>query len=895
MKKNGCYNITKIFYVFLVIFLWANVFLCPQASLGSEQFLVTDELLIKHKVPARVLLELAAGQFQDLIVEFEHQDIREEATVRRQVRRLQFNDNQIVAFKAARYRARKKRIFDVIQGAEFKIIQDYKHLPLAFVRIKSKRAAERLGSLPEVKSLQLNQKFYPHLSESLPFINYPDFCACGYGSANTVVAILDTGVEYTRQAFGSCSNAGDPGCKVIAAYEAATDDGMLDDSAVNHGTNVAGIVLGIAPNSRIAAVDVFDGETASSNDIIAGLNWVIDQKTQGAVNTVAINLSLGARAIPADICTTSPLRTAIQNARSTGIMTMASSGNDSLTDEISYPACIPEVTSVGAVYDGNIGGVSYSNCTDNSTAADQVTCFSNSSNALTLLAPGADISAAGITLYGTSQAVAHVSGAVAILRSAFPAEGLDDTLSKLQNMGVPVTDPRNGITTQRLSFQNLCSISDQDKDCVADSIDNCPSDVNPNQEDTDEDGLGDICDDCPNDSHNDLDGDTICGDVDPDDDGDGMPDVWEENYIGLDPSVNDATGDLDGDGYTNFEEYTSGTDPTDGTSLPMEIMEVIPHHSAGVDPDQTRVASDTSFSVRVYAAMGIDIADLSSIKFTINDGSVNAYNPYTIDLSDSAVVRIIKLSSEPDSEIKKLWAVYDRSNETAYGNYAYEADVNIKVDVKDRNGIWMPQASFDFQIESETEHNQAQFYQPDSVPVDPSDPALGGPYNTGIQVNSGNLEGAKIIFNSNEPVTPRFGPEGELPQLIIADEEIVGIPMNLQPPNVFNTPVKVFVPCPGFMDVSRIKLYLYNGTAWVPALDESGNVLPGGNNFIVPNTRVNHNNGTPSTIEIQLYHFSGLQAANTEGGGGGTVSSPPQIPSGGGGCFIGTLKSNFDW
>jgi len=914
MKKNRCYNTTKIFYVFLVIFLWANVFLCPQASHGSEQFLVTDELLIKHKVPALVLQELAAGKFQDLIVEFEHQDIRGEAADKRQARRLRFNDNQIAAFKAARYRARKKRSFDVIQQSEFKIIQDYKHLPLAFVRIKSKRAAELLGLLPEVKSLHVNQKFYPHLSESLPFINQPDLCAC-YGGGNTVVAVLDTGVEYTRPAFGSCSNVGAPGCKVIAEYEAATGDGRLDDSAVYHGTNVAGIVLGVAPDSRIAAVDVFDGNTASSNDIIAGINWLIDQKTQGAVNTVAINLSLGRRAIPPGICNTSPLRTAIQNARSAGIMTMASSGNDSWTGEISYPACIPEVTSVGAVYDGNIGGVSYSNCTDITSAPDQVTCFSNSSNNLTLLAPGARILAAGTTLYGTSQAAPHVSGAVAVLRSAFPADSLNDTLSRLKNMGVPVTDPRNSITKPRLSFQNLCTASDQDSDCVADSNDNCPADANPLQRDADGDGLGDICDNCPNDPDNDLDGDGICGDIDPDDDGDGMPDVWEQNFVGLNPLVNDAAGDLDGDGYTNLEEYTFDTNPTDETSTPTEIMEVIPHHNAGVDPDQTRVANDTSFSVRIYAATGINIADLSSIKFTINDGSLNAYNPYDRDLGNSAVVRIIKLSSEPDSEIKKLWAVYDRSNETAYGNYAYEADVNIKVDVKDRNGIWMPQASFDFQIESETEHNQAQFYQPDSVPVDPDDPALIGTYSTGIQVNSGNLEGAKIIFNSNEPVTPRFGPEGELPQLIVADEEIVGIPMNLQPPNVFNTPVKVFVPCPGFMDVSRIKLYLYNGTAWVPALDESGNVLPGGNHFIVPNTRVNHNNGTPSMIEIQLYHFSGLQAANNEGGGvgtvslppqipnggggGGTVSSPPQIPSGGGGggggCFIGTLKSNFDW
>ena len=164
MEKYRFDNKAKNFHVLLVICLWVNVFLCPQAALGSEQTLAPNDLLIKEKVPAFVLQKLAAGQFQDLIVEFEHQDIRGEAAVRRKARRLQFNDNQIVALTTARYRARKKRIFDVIQQSEFKIIQDYKHLPLAFVRIKSKRAAELLGSLAEVKSIQLNQKFYPHLS-----------------------------------------------------------------------------------------------------------------------------------------------------------------------------------------------------------------------------------------------------------------------------------------------------------------------------------------------------------------------------------------------------------------------------------------------------------------------------------------------------------------------------------------------------------------------------------------------------------------------------------------------------------------------------------------------------------------------------------------------------------
>ena len=141
-------------------------------------------------------------------------------------------------------------------------------------------------------------------------------------------------------------------------------------------------------------------------------------------------------------------------------------------------------------------------------------------------------------------------------------------------------------------------------------------------------------------------------------------------------------------------------------------------------------------------------------------------------------------------------------------------------------------------------------------------------------------------------MTPRFGPANELPELVVTDEEIVGIALNLQPPTVFNTPVKIFVPCPGYTDVSRILLYLYNGTAWVPALDENGNVLAGGLDFIKPNSRVNHNNGAPSTIEIQVYHFSGIQAASS--GGAAVISSPPQAASsgggGGGGCFIDTLR-----
>jgi hypothetical protein len=46
-----------------------------------------------------------------------------------------------------------------------------------------------------------------------------------------------------------------------------------------------------------------------------------------------------------------------------------------------------------------------------------------------------------------------------------------------------------------------------------------------------------------------------------DSDGDGLPDSWEKKYD-LDPkNAADATGDLNGDGYTNIEEFINGTDP----------------------------------------------------------------------------------------------------------------------------------------------------------------------------------------------------------------------------------------------------------------------------------------------------------------------------------------------
>jgi hypothetical protein len=70
-----------------------------------------------------------------------------------------------------------------------------------------------------------------------------------------------------------------------------------------------------------------------------------------------------------------------------------------------------------------------------------------------------------------------------------------------------------------VSYANLEVDSDGDGDGVGDSVDNCPSDYNPDQTDTDSDGMGDACDD--------------------DDDNDAFDDSVE-SYVSTDP-LDDCT------------------------------------------------------------------------------------------------------------------------------------------------------------------------------------------------------------------------------------------------------------------------------------------------------------------------------------------------------------------
>jgi len=89
--------------------------------------------------------------------------------------------------------------------------------------------------------------------------------------------------------------------------------------------------------------------------------------------------------------------------------------------------------------------------------------------------------------------------------------------------------------------------------------------------DADHDGVADELDDCPDTPQGTIVDSRGCPDLQADTDGDGMPDEWELQYFGtLD---RDGSGDFDGDGLSDLDEYLKGRDPTKGSVPTLPVIQ----------------------------------------------------------------------------------------------------------------------------------------------------------------------------------------------------------------------------------------------------------------------------------------------------------------------------------
>jgi len=144
--------------------------------------------------------------------------------------------------------------------------------------------------------------------------------------------------------------------------------------------------------------------------------------------------------------------------------------------------------------------------------------------------------------------------------------------------------------------------------------------------DSDGDGVPDDQDDFPYDADEylDTDGDGEGNNADTDDDNDGMPDDWELLY-GLNPLIDDAADDPDGDDISNINEFDLGTAPDhfEGNFKPDTPALLAPENSATVsltpqfetgdfdDPNANDVHSKTRWVI-IRAFDGVCVFDVTS-------------------------------------------------------------------------------------------------------------------------------------------------------------------------------------------------------------------------------------------------------------------------------------------
>ena len=307
------------------------------------------------------------------------------------------------------------------------------------------QALSRYKNITEVEAVQPN--YYYHLAATPNDTRFSELYGMtkisahaawelATGSANTVVAVIDTGIKYNHEdlAANMWTNQGE-------ILNNGTDDdgnGFIDDfygydfffndsdpsDEHGHGTHVAGTIgavgnnnLGVAGvnwNVRIMTIKIYDndGFGTTSTMLINAYNYVRMMKNRGVNIRVTNNSYSGCdEACGYDQAT----KDALDAMGDVGILNVFAAGNDARNIDTAVPVFPASYTSPSILSAAA------------STQTDERAGFSNfGTTSVDLAAPGTGIlsthnGSSGYAVFnGTSMAAPHVAGAAALLSSYNP-------------------------------------------------------------------------------------------------------------------------------------------------------------------------------------------------------------------------------------------------------------------------------------------------------------------------------------------------------------------------------------------------------------------------------------------------------------------------------------------
>ncbi len=309
------------------------------------------------------------------------------------------------------------------------------------------------------------------------------------GNKNIIIAVLDTGVDYTHEDLKDNMYNGNAkqGYDFAGDDDGNNDDDPMPDTPYNknghyHGTHVAGIIGAVGNNGKgisgvtqrvsIMALKVFRPNGYGYNsDILEALDY-ISKKIDNGENIVAINASYGGGGGSQD----DSMNEAIKKLGSKGVVFCAAAGNDGkdIDRDPIYPA------SYNA---SNIIAVAASD------QDDKLASFSNyGKNSVDVAAPGKNI----LSTYpenkyaymdGTSMATPNITGLVALLSAKFPSDSVSDIKNKILNNVDKISSYKGKIASEGRanSYKALLNGNTDDNDDGAEEPTNNPPQANDDE------------------------------------------------------------------------------------------------------------------------------------------------------------------------------------------------------------------------------------------------------------------------------------------------------------------------------------------------------------------------------------------------------------------------------